>query len=108
MAAASSALSLDTLPFGALTHVLASPALAVADLARVACASKQLWDAATHRELPQWRRVRVVGSLRYKLNEETFKARNCVCTGCARETLAQSLCDAPESTADACAATREC
>ena len=72
---AAAPLSLDALPPFALALLLSSPALEVADLARVACACTRLRAAATRAELPQWRRVRVVGALQDAAHTETFEAR---------------------------------
>jgi hypothetical protein len=74
------------LPEWALVRVLATPnVLDLCDLGRVACASSQLRRVvapnAAGGALPQWRAVRVVGSLLYPLDDATAQARCCVLLG---------------------------
>jgi hypothetical protein len=62
----------EELPPWALARVLSQTPLSFADLARMACVSKRLCAAARNSELPQWRNVRVVGTMPY-INADTFK-----------------------------------
>ena len=68
-------LTLDFLSPWALYLILAEPQLTLKDLAAVQCVCSSLCEAARNPELPQWRRVRVVGAPPYLQNKLTFKAR---------------------------------
>jgi hypothetical protein len=66
---------LDTLPPWALVCVLSSPALALEDVARVACVSRPLRAAAADVAPARWQRVRVAGKTLLPLHANIFKAR---------------------------------
>jgi hypothetical protein len=73
---------LDELPALALTRVLSSPALALENLARVACCARRLRAAATDAALPAWRGVRVVGATLRPFDDSLFKVRVRTCARC--------------------------
>jgi hypothetical protein len=88
---------LDELPALALMRVLSSPALALEDLARVACCARRLRAAATDAALPACRGVRVVGAQLRPFDASIFKARHATHTHAAR------CCCSPRQRARRCA-----